>query len=91
MPINLTQPVPGKTVEETIGNVISALRQQQMELEHYLSHLDTDSLVSYKQKPLTQGPSEWEDVATNFNIAMTAIRPSLLTLLLQVMKRLWTM
>lgn len=68
MPINLTQPVPGKTVEETLSNVISALRQQQIELEHYLSHLDTTSLVSYEQKPLTQGPSKWEDVATNFNI-----------------------
>ena len=67
MPIKLTQPVQGKNAEETVKNIISALRQQQLEIEHYLTHLDGSAITSVDYKPVIGAATAWVDVATNFN------------------------
>jgi phage tail protein X len=68
MPIRLTQPVQGRNAEETVKNIISALRQQQLEIEHYLTHLDGSAITSVDYKPVVSGPATWEEAATNFNL-----------------------
>ena len=67
MPLKLTQPIQGKNAEETVKNIISALRQQQMEIEHYLTHLDGSAITSINYGAITGGAETWEEAATNFN------------------------